>query len=368
MPSSVKTWAHKVAAPPTPAEGALTDLRSQLSKARTSEARLREVNLEYEKRLEGLSAVQKFLEYEPNPRRAIEALAKGKRGAGKAEAVAMTIASDWHVEETVTLEQTNGANAMDLTIAEQRIDRYFRGVVRMIWLARNRHDPKNETYIDKLVIALIGDIINGYLRDENLVGNSLTPPQAIVWVWERIARGLEYVREQAELKNVHVVCRSGNHGRFMGLSTTRIMWSEKESMSLEHILYSMLAARFKDDPVITFDVPKEGIYTELDVLGYQYRFFHGDNVKFMGGVGGLSVPLTKLILRLNQRRKAYMHCLGHFHSTHWLPNANVNGSLIGYDSYATALGFDFELPQQSFWLVRRGRGQTTRESIFLDRD
>lgn len=346
----------------TPREEAITDLQRTLTTARRDLARVREVNLEYEKRLNELTAVQRFLDYEPNPRRAIEALRRGAKRASTREAVAVVICSDWHVEETVTLEQTNGANEMSLDIAEARIERLGRGIVRMIELSRHGAD------VQRLVVALIGDIINGYLRDENLIGNSLTPPEAIVWVWERIARMLEFVRDHAGLKNIHVVCRSGNHGRFMGLSTTRVMWSEKETMSLEHILYSMLAARYKGDPILSFDVPKSGIYTELDILDYKYRFFHGDNVKFMGGVGGLSVPLTKLVLRLNQRRKAYMHCLGHFHSTHWLPNANVNGSLIGYDAYATALGFDFEIPQQSFFLVRRGRGQDERKSIFLDRD
>lgn len=358
---SAKDWAAKQV-PPTPKQQALTDLTQQVTRARGDLARVREVNVDLERRVEELSAVQSFLEYEPNPKRALRALAKGRRAGGSREAVAMSIASDWHVEETVTFEQTNGANEMNLKIAEERIDRYFRGLVRMVTISRHAAE------IERLVIGLIGDIINGYLRDENMIGNSLTPPEAIVWVWERIARGLEYVRDHADLKNIHVVCRSGNHGRFMGLSTTKVMWGEKESMSLEFILYSMLAARFKDDPVITFHVPKEGIYTEVDILGHVYRFFHGDNVRFMGGVGGLSVPLNKLVLRLNQRRRAYMHCLGHFHSTHWLPNANVNGSLIGYDAYATALGFDLEQPQQSYWIVRRGRGQDERKSIFLDKD
>jgi hypothetical protein len=333
-----------------------------LRTARKDIARLREINAEYERRIEELTAVQEFLSYEPNPRRAVEGLAKGTRRSGSREAVAVVLASDWHVEETVTLEQTNGVNEMDLSIAEARIERLARGTVRLIEMSRHGADVR------RLVVALIGDIVNGYLRDENLIGNALTPPEAIVWAWERIVRMLEYIRDNAGLDNVHVVCRSGNHGRFMGLSTTRVMWSEKESMSLEHVLFSMLAARFRGDKVLTFDVPKAGVYTEIEILGYLYRFFHGDNVKYQGGVGGLAVPLTRLILRLNQRRKAYQHCLGHFHSTHWLPNANVNGSLIGFDAYATALGFDVEPPQQSYFLVRRGRGQDERKSIFLDRD
>lgn len=307
----------------TPREEAITNLTRMLSRERAEKARLREVADEYEKKLAELTGVQEFLQREPNPKRALEALARPPRGVGRNRtAVSCALASDWHVEETVTLEGSGGVNEMDLSIAEQRIQRYFRKLGLLIEMSRGgRHGAK----IDRAVIGLIGDIINGYLRDENLIGNSLTPPEAIVWAWERISQGIEYLLAHCELRNLLVVCRSGNHGRFMGLSSRQIMWSHKEEMSLEHLLYRMLAERFRGDRRVSFMVPSGGIFTDVDILGFKYRFFHGDNVRFMGGVGGLSIPLNKLILRWNQRSKAYMHCLGHFHSTHWLPNANVNG-------------------------------------------
>lgn len=350
----------------TPREQAITDLTRMLSRERTEKARLREIADEYEKKLAEMTGVKEFLDREPDPRRALEALSKPPQGTGRNRtAVACALASDWHVEETVTPEESGGVNEMNLQIAEQRIQRYFRKLGLLIEMSRGgRHGAK----IDRAVIGLIGDIINGYLRDENLIGNSLTPPEAIVWAWERISQGLEYLLAHSDLKNILVVCRSGNHGRFMGLSSRQIMWSHKEEMSLEHLLYRMLAERFRGNRRISFMVPSGGIFTDVDILGFKYRFFHGDNVRFMGGVGGLSIPLNKLILRWNQRSKAYMHCLGHFHSTHWLPNANVNGSLVGYDGYANAMGFDFEPPQQSYWIVRNDRGQDERKAIFLDRD
>lgn len=319
----VKADAKDLGRKPTDKEAALADLTRALSKERSEKARAREIAEDLRRKVEELMAVQNFLDLEPDPRRGLEAMASPGKGTGRnREAVACAIASDWHVEETVTSEQSGGVNEMNLRIAEERIARYFRKLVLLTEMSGGgRHGAR----ISRLVVGLIGDIINGYLRDENLIGNSLTPPEAIVWAWERISQGLEYVLAHTTLKQVLVVCRSGNHGRFMGLSSRQIMWSHKEEMSLEHVLYKMLAQRFQGNRRISFMVPSAGIYSDVDILGFKYRFFHGDNVRFMGGVGGLSIPLNKLILRWNQRSKAYMHCLGHFHSTHWLPNANVNG-------------------------------------------
>ena len=51
-----------------------------------------------------------------------KAMPRRSKPARPNSATAVVVLSDWHVEETVTREQTAGLNAYDLTIADRRID------------------------------------------------------------------------------------------------------------------------------------------------------------------------------------------------------------------------------------------------------
>lgn len=339
-------------------------LEQELRRSQRSVTELTRDKAALMKRLDALEEDIAFIKAVPPPAAVLRRLATGHKRTGSRDATAVFLASDWHVEETVTLDETNGMNFYDLAEAERRIEAYFAGVVTLLegWTT-----GKNAAVVRDIVIALIGDLINGYLREEDLICNGLTPTVAVRWLEERIASGLQHVLDKTDVR-IHVVCRTGNHGRVKGINNNRIMWSQKEAMSLEHLLYHFLSVRFaeREEKRLTFDVPDEGLYTYLDVKGVTIRFMHGDTVKYQGGIGGLTIPLRKAILRLNQGRAAHVTCLGHFHQTVWEPNEFiVNGSMVGMNSYGMALGFRPEQPQQCAFLVRQNRGVATKEEIWL---
>jgi hypothetical protein len=314
-----------------------------------------------EKRLISLEADLELFQGIPAPKKVLTRIAKGRKRTGSREATALFVLSDWHCEETVTLEDTNGRNEYNLDICDQRWERWARGAVTLLegWTT-----GKSAATVRDVVIALIGDMINGYLRDDDLIGNSLPPAIAVRWVEERVSRALQYLLDHYS-GHIHVVCRSGNHGRMRSTSSNRIMWGQKESMSLEHLLYSFVAMRFESEPRITFDVPTDGIFTYLDIKGMTFRFFHGDSVSYGGGIGGLTIPLMKKLMRYDKVRRADMSVLGHFHQTLWHNDFMVNGSGVGYNSYANMLGCDPEQPQQSAALVRLNRGIDCKQEIWL---
>ena len=87
----------------------------------------------------------------------------------KAEAVAIAMASDWHVEETVQSASVNGLNEYALPIAKTRIEKFFSTICRLTEI--ERHGAK----IDDLILWLGGDLMTGMIHEELAESNSKTP-------------------------------------------------------------------------------------------------------------------------------------------------------------------------------------------------
>lgn len=67
------------------------------------------------------------------------------------EAVAVMVASDWHIEEMVDLDQTSGLNEYDKEICALRVRRFFQHGLKLI------QKEQKATHIETLVLALLGD-------------------------------------------------------------------------------------------------------------------------------------------------------------------------------------------------------------------
>ncbi len=270
------------------------------------------------------------------------------------EAVAVAMASDWHIEEQVDPASVNGVNEYNVEIAKHRVERFFSG---FSYLIRYHQD---HFAIRDGILWLGGDLITGYLREENLEHNLLSPVQAIATLHVWIADGIRSLLQSSNLESLRVVCNSGNHGRL----TDKVRPSTREANSIEWLLYTALAREFANDPRVEFTLPY-GSQTYVQVYDWTIRFLHGDDVKFGGGIGGLTVPLYKALGRWATFRHADITCLGHFHQYVDTADFVVNGSLIGYNPYALSIGARFEQPRQAFFLVDRRRGKTMPSDIWV---
>lgn len=270
------------------------------------------------------------------------------------EATAVALASDWHIEESVDADAVNGVNEYNLQIAQKRVERFFGGFTYLI-----RYHQDHFKIRDAL-LWLGGDLITGYLREENLEANELSPVQAIATLHVWLATGIRSVLDTLEIERLHIVCNSGNHGRL----TEKTRPSTREANSIEWLLYVGLAREFQNEPRVVFTLPK-GSQTYVDVYDWTIRFTHGDDAKFGGGVGGIMIPLKKAIARWQTYKPAHLTCLGHFHQYHDLSNLVVNGSLIGYNPYALSIGAEFEAPRQAFFLIDTKRGKTMPADIWV---
>ncbi len=113
-------------------------------------------------------------------------------------------------------------------------------------------------------------------------------------------------------------------------------------------------------------IRKRSYFTFLDVYGFPIRIHHGHKVRYMGGSGGLTIPLNKAIQAWNRARQAHLDIVFHWHQLLNTGKAIVNGSLIGYSGFCIDIKAEYEPPRQKFFLFT-DRGEVTGEEIiFLD--
>jgi len=272
----------------------------------------------------------------------------------KNNAVSIIQWSDWHVDEVVEAETVNGLNEYNKDIAKQRAHKLFENGIKLIDTQRYSVD------IRKAVIHLGGDSIGGYIHPELEQTNSMSPLEGIFYAKDLMTAGIKYSLDNGGLDEIVVVCSRGNHPRL----TKKMQYANDYSMNLETNLYLSLADHFAGEKRVKFKVEQSEL-SYLTVYDRVLRFFHGQQIKFMGGIGGVTVPLYKAIFRWNQNIQAYYNfmCDKHTWSTP-TPDCQINGSLKGYDAFAASHGFGYQDPIQSFTLLDDKYGITIKAPIF----
>ena len=275
------------------------------------------------------------------------------------EAIAISAISDVHTEEPVKKSVVSSLNEYNLNICEERVTRYFKRLLYMINKARRAGN-----HIDTLVLAFLGDFITGYIHEELEEMNELTPLEASLFIQELLIKGVKLLSEDGKLKKIIIPCVPGNHGR----TTKRKRYSTGYKNSYEWLMYNNIKRLF--DAIsgynnVEFIIP-ESEFVYLNLFGYINKFSHGDHFNYQGGIGGLEVPLKKWLLRENAVIKTDMSWIAHWHQYIVLNKVRVNGSLIGYNSYARAFGFEPEPPKMQFQLLDKRRGFTMNNPIILE--
>ncbi len=266
------------------------------------------------------------------------------------ESTAVMVASDWHVEEDVDPQVVNGLNEYNPLIAKERARKFFENGLKLIEIQRNG------TKIDELILAVLGDMITGYIHDELMENNHLAPAEATELAYDLLHSGIEFLLKEGGFKKITVVCAPGNHGRM----TDKTHVSSRHGNSLEWLLYSLLAKMYKNHSIVTF-VIERGYHSYISLYdNFVVRFHHGDSLKFGGGVGGITIPTKKAIAQWNksQPRKVNLDVFGHFHQFMDGGDFVCNGSLIGWNAYAIEIKAEFEKPKQAFFLIEKEMGKT----------
>lgn len=275
----------------------------------------------------------------------------GRGNENRRRATAVALLSDAHIEERVDSATVNGRNEYNPDIARERLTRFFQGLA---WLVRHHRGSFD---IEDVILWLGGDLITGYIHEELVESNYMSPTEAILWLQEELISGIVYLREELGC-NLYIPCNYGNHGR----TTTKRRVATGAKNSYERALYQFLAREVRAMGIEDVEfIIAEGDHVYMDVYGYTLRFHHGDNFSYSGGVGGIAPPLLRGVSRLESFRRADYTFIGHFHQYADFGSVMVNGSVIGYGTYSVKINAPYEPPQQAFCLIdsRHGKCQTT---------
>lgn len=274
---------------------------------------------------------------------------------GISEAIPIIVASDWHIDETVIKDQVVGKNEFNAKIAHSRIEWFFKNSLRLIDIC------SRDVKINTVCFALLGDFISGAIHDELKEANSDTTMFALLKAQKYIKSGIKFFLRETD-HNLIIPCVFGNHSRI----TVKKRHRTAAGNSLEYFMYRNLAKMFEDEPRITFVInPGELCYVKL--YDKVIRFHHGDGIRYMGGVGGITIPANKAIAQYNKLREADIDVFAHWHTRMDNGNFLINGSLIGYSEYALSIKASYGRPSQLFFLLDKKRGKTIVAPIVLEK-
>lgn len=323
---------------------------------RTAQAR-RDLKREHTALLEENERLRAQIQELGAMRRAPEVIVYRQAKHLRADAVACAVASDWHIEEGVEAAAVHGLNEYSLEVAKQRARFFFQNFLKLaLMMARN-------SKITTLYIAALGDFFSGWIHKELLAATALAPGDAArEWIGI-FASGIDFLlRESSFVIEADLI--PGNHGRM----TDQIHFSDPTGTSLETFAYHALAGRYHGNPRVRLNVSAHAMVYRRFFERFNLRAIHGYEVKYGGGVGGLTIPLRKALAQWNGPIRADLTVLGHFHQFFDGGDFLVNGSLIGYNTYAQAIKAAFEEARQAFFLIhaRKGGTKAVTAPIWLD--
>lgn len=271
------------------------------------------------------------------------------------EKYAVALFSDAHIEETVNPQAVMGLNEYNTEIAKQRIQNYFSNLVHCL----------NRDEVSHLIFASLGDTISGYIHEELAQTNELTPLEATYLAQCLIYNGLKFICEKSNVQDIYFIGIIGNHSRV----TKKIQHANGYKMSYEWLMYQNIKRECEAAGLpITFNLPE----SEMAVVNTQdnrrFLFIHGFQIKSSGSgtVCGIYPALNRLCMKWDKIFHQDKIYLGHFHSCVSIPNAMVNGSIIGYNSFALTNGFGYERPAQQYEVYDTKIGLLLTRQIYCD--
>jgi hypothetical protein len=275
---------------------------------------------------------------------------------GRATAVMQL--SDLHLDEVVDPAEIGGLNAYNRTIAAMRLRRWADKACEMG--ERHRHEW------DGAIVLWSGDMVSGAIHDELRETNADHLPGTMVHWAPLLAAALKQVVDFYGAAYVPGVV--GNHGRL----TEKMTCKGRARNSWDYLLMQMVAAHFRGDDRVKFQA-SSGDYMLVPVYERLLWQEHGDSQKGGGGWAGIWSPLGKMYSRAVEVAAAHgkridaIAC-GHWHTT-VLSHARglvCNGSMKGYDSFASAYRMRPEAAMQNWWASTQHHGTTIAGALFLE--
>lgn len=275
------------------------------------------------------------------------------RNNPKTESTAVILASDWHIEETIDAETINYLNEYNPQIAKQRAEKFWNN-----WLMLVDMMAKDER-IDKVVLWLLWDFITGYIHQELVEWNTMSPTEAILYVKWLITSWIDMFLVNSDY-DMTIMTAFWNHWRTTDKKRISTGWKN----SYEWMMYMLIAQQYENNPRVKMKVEK-GYHNYLNVYDKVLRWHHWDWMKYQGWVGWITIPVNKAIAQWNKAKRADYDIFWHWHQLKDWGIWQSNWSLIGYWPYAESIKADFEEPKQAMFLINNKYGKTISAPVLV---
>lgn len=272
-------------------------------------------------------------------------------------AIVTAVLSDTHFDEVVRPEEINYVNAYNRDIAVKRLHNFFTNTVRL------SRDYICGIKVDGIVLPMIGDMVSGNIHDELRESNEDTIIETCLFYSDQIIAGFEMLLEN--FGEIYSPCVVGNHGRLDKKPRAK----HKPTESFDYLIYNLVSRHFKGRSGVRFDI-STGSDFRYTLYKTRFQLTHGDQFRGGSGIAGMLSPLMLGDHRKRKREQAtgtpydYL-VMGHWHQLSYVKGLIINGSLKGYDEYAALNNFDFEPPQQAYWLTDAEHGLTITAPIHV---
>lgn len=240
--------------------------------------------------------------------------------------------SDAHYGEQVWPEEAFGIK-YDTDVARRRIEHMRDVTFRYA-------DLRGEAYdVSKITVAVLGDMLSGYIHEELEVNNQLVMTDQAVDMAYILFNFLNDMAERFE--KVDMVIMPGNHPRVKKQPNHKNKFNNWEFMMGKMVEGMLGAAVDGKDEDVRVIVPKNIVYIH-DVFDKRIAMQHGDGVNsnsFAGipfyGMRNRREGIQSLMSQVGQER-VDMFMMGHFHQhLYWQGECDIliNGSIKGGDEY-----------------------------------
>lgn len=276
-----------------------------------------------------------------------------------ASATAILVLTDWHCEERVDPGTINGLNEYNLEIASQRVKCCVERFLALLDSVRSL------SKVRRVAIAILGDMITGHLHDDQKESNYLSPTEALMFARDHLHSAIDTIARESNVEGVDIYTSWGNHSRTV--IKPRAATSHKHSY--EWMLYKWMAKDYLSDSKVQWHV-SDSYFNLARIEGKRIRFHHGDEIRYGGGVGGITVPIVKAIQKWDetQELRADLDVFGHWHQFLRHPKFVVSNCLIGYNAYAMRrVKAAYSPPSQTFLVIDKNRpGAVDVREIYCD--
>ena len=280
------------------------------------------------------------------------------------------VLTDTHVGERVSLNQMSGLNDYDLGIFSRRLSGWTQQVLNLAMYRRNICD------VNELVIPMLGDMVSGDIHDELSRSNIDNCMMQMLSAAHLIAQAVMYLAPH--FNSVRVPCVVGNHGRM-----TKKPPMKDKYMDWDYLTYQWIAAFCKNQPNITFTIPK-AFAQIIEVCGRKILLFHGDSIsgggssqsihKMVGAMRGVTQfrqALEEAVLEhdgtLNDTFTDVM--LGHFHRVDMYDIGTgstwICGTMKGGDEFSLNRMHSVSTPKQVITYWHPTYGNVGTETVYL---